>query len=57
MAEIFKRRTAEESIAVVDLVHNETWFQDDYIGSHWIVIGIRVFDNVEILLNNLSGIG
>jgi len=47
----------KKPVAVVDLEHNETRFEDDDMRDHWIVIGVRVLGDVEILLNLASWIG
>jgi hypothetical protein len=42
---------------MVDLEYNETRFEDDDMWDHRIVLGVRVFGDVEILLNPSSRIG
>ncbi len=56
LTEVLKRRAAEEPIAVLDLVNDETRFHDDDMGNHRIVVWIGVFGDVEILLNDSSRI-
>src|SRR5712692_3477334 len=43
-------RSAKKPVAVVDLEYNETRFEDDDMGDHRIVLGIRILGDVEILL-------
>src|ERR1700682_71600 len=49
-------RSAKKPVAVVDLEYYETRFEDDDMRDHRIVLGVRVFGNVEILLNLSSRI-
>ena len=57
LAEVLKRRTAEKPIAVVDPMNDEARPQNDDMGNHRIVVWVCVFGNVEVLLNNTSGVG
>src|ERR1700720_4410460 len=50
-------RSAKKPVAVVDLEYNEARFEDDDMRDHWIVLGVRVLRDVEILLNLSSRIG
>jgi hypothetical protein len=56
LTEILKRRAAKEPIAVVYLAYDEARFQNNDMWNHRIVDWIRVFGNVEILLNDSSRI-
>src|SRR3979411_2233039 len=57
LPKLFDGRSAKKPIAVVDLEYNETRFEDDDMGDHRIVFGVRVLGDVEILLNLASRIG
>ena len=57
LAEILKRRAAEEPIAAVDLVDDKARFQNNDLGNHGIVIEVGVFGNIKIFLNNAPGVG
>jgi hypothetical protein len=46
VTEILKRRAAEKPVAVVDPVYDQTWFENDDVRNHWIVIWIRVFGDI-----------
>src|SRR6267143_4277017 len=54
LPKLFDGRSAKKPVAVVDLEYDETWFQDDDMRDHRIVLGIRVLGNVEVLLNLAS---
>ena len=56
LTQISERRAAEKPIAIVDLVHDEARFQNDYGRNHRIVFCIGVFCDVEILLHDSPGI-
>ena len=56
LPKILECRPAEKPIAVVDLVDDEAWFQNDDVGNHRIMVGICVFSDVEIFLNDSSRI-
>jgi hypothetical protein len=57
LAEIFHRRPPEEPIAHVDLIYDKAGLEDDHVRDHWIVLGIGVLRDVEILLQDASRIG
>ena len=57
MAKIVHRGPSEVPVAVVDLVNDETRFENNHIRDHRIVDGIGVFDDVEVFLNDPSRIG
>jgi hypothetical protein len=57
LTEVIHSRSAEEPIAVVDLVYDEAWFQNDDVRNHWIVVRISVFGDIQILLNGSAHIG
>jgi hypothetical protein len=42
----------EEPVAVVDLVNDQTGFEDNQVRDHWIVERIRIFGNVEFRLDD-----
>jgi hypothetical protein len=52
LVEIFECGPAEEPVAVVDLVNNQTGTEDNHVGDHGIVDRIRVFGDVEIFLDD-----
>src|SRR6202051_705529 len=51
LPKLFQGRSAKKPVAVVDFEYNEARFEDDDMGDHRIVVGVRVFVDVEILLN------
>jgi hypothetical protein len=57
LTQILKRWAAEEPVAVVDLVDEQSGLENDDMRNHRIVVGIGVFGNIEILLNDSSGVG
>jgi len=57
VAKIVHRGPSEVPVAVVDLVNDETRFENNHIRDHRIVDGIGVFDDVEVFLNDPSRIG
>ena len=57
LPKLFNGRSAKKPVAIVDLEYNETRFEDDDMRDHWIVIGVRVLRDVEVLLNPASRIG
>src|SRR5262249_48599666 len=57
LTEIFYGGPAEEPIAVVDLMNDQTWLEDDHVGDHRIVGGIRVFGDVQIFLDVTPPVG
>ena len=57
LAQIFHSGPTEEPVALVDLVDNETGLKDDRMGDHWVVAGISVFGDVEVLLHDPPRVG
>src|SRR5580693_7712349 len=57
LPKLFEGRSAKKPVAVVDLEYNETWFENDDMRDHRIVLGVRVLGDVEILLNLAPRIG
>src|SRR5258708_18742974 len=57
LAEFFDGGTAEEPVAVVNLVNDETGLEDDHVGDHGIVERVGVFGDVEIFLDDAAGVG
>ena len=57
LAELFNRRTAEEPLAVVDLINDEARLENNDVRNHRIAIWIGVFGNIDVLLNDSSCIG
>src|SRR5882762_4430976 len=57
LSKLLDGRSAKKPVAVVDLEHHETGFEDDDMRNHWVVLGVRVLGDVEILLNLASRIG
>src|SRR4029077_856432 len=57
LPKLFDGRSAKKQVAVIDLEYNKTWFADDEIRDHRIVLGVRVLSNVEVLLNLACRIG
>ncbi len=57
LPKLFNGRSAKKPVAVVDFEYKETRFEDDDMGDHRIVLGIRKLGDVEILLNLSSRIG
>src|ERR1700719_2406109 len=57
LPKLFDGRSAKKPVAVIDLAYNETRFEDDNMRNHRIVLGVRVFGDVEILLNLSCRIG
>src|ERR1700732_3438666 len=57
LPKLFNGRSANKPVAVVDFEYNETRFEDDDMGDHRIVLGIRILGDVAILLNLSSRIG
>src|SRR5215204_1495658 len=56
-AKLFNGRTTEEPVAVVDLVDNKTWLEDNHMRNHGIVNRIGVLGDVQILLYDPSRVG
>src|SRR5271165_5668293 len=57
LAEIFQSGPAEEPVAVVDLINNQTGLEDNHVRNHGIVGRIGVFGDVEIFLDNTPRVG
>jgi hypothetical protein len=57
LAEIFHGGAAEEPVAIVDFVDDETGLENDDVGDHGIVKRIGVLGDVEILLDGAAGVG
>jgi hypothetical protein len=57
LAEIFHYWPAEEPVAVVDLVNDQTGLEDNDVRDHRIVVRVRVFGDVEILLDDTLYVG
>src|SRR5579864_569593 len=51
------RGAPPEPIAVVDTVNDEARFEYERVGNHGIVLRVRVFHDVESLLNRSAGVG
>ena len=47
----------KKPVAHVDLIHNNAGLEDDRVRDHWVVLGISVLRDVEILLHDASRIG
>src|SRR5713101_6711013 len=54
LPKLFHGGSAKKPVAVIDLEYNETRFEDDDMRDHGIVLGVRVFGNVEIFLDNTA---
>src|SRR3984893_17740553 len=57
LPKLFDGRSAKKPVAVVDLEYNETRLEDNDMGDHRIVLGVRILGDVEILLNLSPRIG
>src|SRR5882724_10904706 len=57
LPKLFDGRSAKKPVAVIDLEYNQTWFEDDDMRDHRIVLRVGVFGNVEVLLNLACRIG
>ena len=57
LTEILHSGPAEEPVAIVDLVDDQTGFKDNHVGDHGIIGGIGVFGDVEVLLNHARRVG
>ena len=57
LSKLFDGRSAKKPVAVVDLEYNETRLDDNDMGDHRIVLGVRILGDVEILLNLSPRIG
>ena len=49
--EVNDRGPAPEPVAVIDAVDNETRLEHECVWNHWIVLGVGVLRDVEVLLN------
>jgi hypothetical protein len=54
---LFDGRSVKKPVAIVDLEYNETRLEDNDMGDDWIVFGVRILGDVEILLNLSTLIG
>src|SRR5260221_14369848 len=52
LAQFFWSGAAEEPVAIVDLINDETGLEDNHMGDHRIVGRIRIFGDVEIFLDD-----
>src|SRR5882672_1483202 len=57
LSKLLQRRSSKKPVAVVDLEHHETRFENDDMRNHRIVLRVRVLGDVEILLNLACRIG
>src|ERR1700686_2362427 len=57
LPKLFDGRSAKKPVAVVDLEYNQTRLEDNDIGDHRIVLGVRILGYVEVLLNLSPGVG
>jgi hypothetical protein len=57
LAEIFQSGTAEEPIAVVNLINDKAGLEDNHMRDHGIVEWIGVFGDVEIFLDRTPRVG
>src|SRR5271154_2036885 len=57
LAEIFQSGASEKPVAVVYLMNDKTGLKHNHVGDHGIVGRVRVFGDVEILLNDTPGVG
>src|ERR1700692_3798048 len=57
LAKLFDGRSAKKPVAVVDFEYNETRFENDDMWDHWIVLGVCILSDIEILLNLSTRIG
>src|SRR4029079_8989879 len=46
-----------EPVTVVDAVDDQSGLQHDRVRNHWIVLGVRVLLDVEVLLDDAAGVG
>src|SRR6266481_5542866 len=57
VAELFESGAAEEPVAVVDFVNDQTGLEDKHVGDHGIVERIGVLGDVEVFLDFTPRIG
>ena len=57
LPELLAGSSAEEPVPVVDLINHETGFENDRVRDHRIVDRVRVFGDVQVLLNDPAGVG
>jgi hypothetical protein len=57
LSKLFDGRSAKKPVAVVDLVYDESGFEDDDMQDHRIMVWVRVLGDVEVLLNLASRVG
>src|SRR5258706_567106 len=57
LPKLFDGRPAKKPVAIIDLEDNETWFEDDDMRDHGIVLGVSVLGDVEIFLDNTPRVG
>ena len=57
LAEIFQSGSAEEPVAVVDLINDKTGLEHNHVGNHRIVGRIGVFGDVEVFLDDTPHVG
>ena len=57
LAEFFQSGPAEEPVAVVDLINDQTGLEDNHVGDHGIVDRVGVFGDVEIFLDDAPRVG
>ena len=55
--ELVDAGAAPEPVAVVDAVHDETGLEHERVRNHRVVLGIGVFDYVEVPLHDPAGVG
>jgi hypothetical protein len=56
LAEIVHGRTTEAPVTIIDLVDDKTGLEDDHMRDHRIMARIRIFGDVEILLDNTPAV-
>jgi len=57
LAEILQSGPAEEPVAVVDLINDQTGLENDRVGNHGVVDWIGIFGDVEIFLDDPARVG
>jgi hypothetical protein len=57
LVEIFHCWPAEEPVAVVDLVNDQTGLEDNHVRGDRIVVRIRALGDVEVLLDDTLYVG
>src|SRR5271154_4666872 len=55
--EVDHRRPPPEPIAVIDAVDDESRLEHECMRNHRIMLGVGVFRDIEVLLNNSAGVG